>query len=79
MNADGTGSLTINTVNVSDSSCTPAQSPGGCASLEGPETYAVVVNNHRSDKLVSLIETDNVGGGAKIFLTGEAKKNSGSD
>lgn len=28
---------------------------------------------------MSLIETDNVGGGAKIFLTSEAKKNSGSD
>jgi len=74
VNADGTGKLLITTVNVTDTSCTAAQVPGACATFEGPETYAFVVNNHGSDKLISLIETDNVGGGAKIFLTGEAAR-----
>lgn len=71
---DGTGSLTIDTVTVDDASCTPAQPAGECATFEGPETYAFVVNNHGSEKLVSLIQTDNEGGGAKIFLTGEARR-----
>jgi hypothetical protein len=45
-----------------------------CESFEGAERYAIVVNSHGDDKLVSLIQTDNVGGGAKIFLTGDAKR-----
>jgi len=73
IDADGTGKLTITTVNVTDSSCSPAELPGVCATFEGPETYAFVVNNHGSDKMISLIETDNEGGGAKIFLTGQAR------
>lgn len=71
---DGTGSLTIDAVTVDDTSCTPAQPAGDCATFEGPETYAFVVNNHGAEKLVSLIQTDNEGGGAKIFLTGEARR-----
>ena len=74
VNDDGTGSLTIDTVNVTDGSCTPAQSPGACAGFEGPETYAFVINRHAAEKWISLIETDNQGGGAKIFLTGEARR-----
>jgi hypothetical protein len=74
VNDDGTGALTIDTVTVSDTSCTPAQAAGMCATFEGPETYAFVLNNHGEEKLVSLTETDNVGGGAKIFLTGDAKR-----
>jgi hypothetical protein len=74
VNDDGTGQLTIDTVNVTDASCTPAQAPGDCATFEGPETYAFVINSHGAEKLVSLIQTDNDGGGAKIFLTGEARR-----
>jgi hypothetical protein len=74
VNSDDTGRLTIATVNVTNASCTPAQTPGLCATFEGPEAYAFVMNTHGAEKLVSLIETDNSGGGAKIFLTGEARR-----
>jgi hypothetical protein len=37
---------------------------------EGVETYALKLNNR--GKIVHLIQTDNDGGGAKIFLTGDA-------
>ncbi len=74
INDDGTGTLTIATVNVTDASCTPAQNPGDCATFESPETFAFVLNRHGEDKTLDLIETDNEGGGAKIFLTGEAKR-----
>ena len=37
---------------------------------EGPETYALKLNERA--KMVHLIQTDNVGAGAKIFLTGDA-------
>jgi hypothetical protein len=74
LNPDGTGSLAVTAVSVTDASCLPAQTAGACATFEGPETYAFVLNSHAADKLLSLIETDNEGGGAKIFLTGDAKK-----
>ena len=74
LNDDGTGSLAITTVTVDDESCFPAQLAGTCASFEGPETYAFVINRHGAEKLLSLIQTDNEGGGAKIFLTGEARR-----
>jgi hypothetical protein len=74
VNNDGTGKLHVTTVNVTDASCTPAQAAGVCATFEGPEEYAFVINDHGDEKLVSLIQTDNVGGGAKIFLTGEARR-----
>lgn len=73
-NADGTGQITIAAVTVGDESCTPAQAPGVCASFEGPESYAFVLNQHGEEKSLDLIQTDNEGGGAKIFLTGEAKR-----
>ena len=72
VNADGTGTLSITTVDVTDASCKPAQPAGACAGFEGPETYAFVANRHGEEKTLSLIQTDNEGGGAKIFLTGEA-------
>jgi hypothetical protein len=74
VNPDGTGTLVIDTVNVDDASCTPAQPAGDCATFEGPEIFAFVVNRHGAEKLVSLIQTDNEGGGAKVFLTGEARR-----
>src|SRR5262249_29650263 len=74
VNDDGTGNLSITTVNVTDTSGTPAQAAGRCATLEQAETYAFVLNRHGEDKTVGLIETDNEAGGAKIFMTGEAKR-----
>jgi len=71
---DGTGKLDITAVTVDDASCTPAQPLGDCATFEGLESYAFVINRHGAEKTVSLIQTDNLGGGAKIFLTGDAKR-----
>ncbi len=68
---DGTGTLSI-TPSVTDASCTPRQSPGVCATFEGNQTYAFVVSRRTGQ--ISLNETDNVGGGAKIFLTGDATR-----
>jgi len=74
VNIDGTGTLSVTAADVTDASCTPAQTAGTCATFEGPETYAFVLNNRPTGRFVSLIETDNEGGGAKIFLTGEAHR-----
>ena len=84
VNSDGTGTLIIEGPSAGDiKTCVTGDNPPklvtGCEGFEGRETYAFVLNNHGEDKLVSLTETDNNGGGAKIFLTGEAKRNSGSD
>ena len=75
INTDGTGTLTINP-SVTDASCNPAQPAGVCATFEGPETYAIAMTRRQG---VSMVQTDNVGGGAKIFMKGLAlpqKKNS---
>lgn len=82
VNPDGTGSLSVNTPTFPFNSCTDttASPPaaGACvSSFETAETYAIVLNRHGDDKTVELIQTDNVGGGAKIFMTGQAKKQSG--
>jgi len=74
VNEDGTGSLSVTTVTITDASCTPAQTAGQCATFEGPETFAFVLNPHGEDKTISLIETDNQDGGPKIFLTGDARR-----
>jgi hypothetical protein len=75
VNDDGTGSLSIEPGTITDTNCTPAPvPPGTCVDFEGPETFAFVINRHGAEKLVSLIQTDNEGGGAKIFLTGEARR-----
>src|SRR5438105_1322853 len=60
VNPDGTGTLTI--------------SPTAPIADEGPETYSFVLNNGDATRpsTVDLAETDNDGGGAKIFLTGKA-------
>jgi hypothetical protein len=86
-NSDGTGTMSINptginsckdgdgnsiTVGTGDCTFSPTLP---CSASECPETYALVVSNLGPDKPISLIQTDNVGGGAKIFLTGEAKRN----
>src|SRR5438067_12075563 len=60
VNADGTGTLSI--------------SPTAAIADEGPETYSIVLNKGDVNRpsTVDLAETDNTGGGAKIFLTGKA-------
>ncbi len=82
VNSDGTGTLKINDPPLSAQTCTDttaaSPSPGTCATdEEGAETYAIVINRHGEDKTVDLVQTDNVGGGAKIFQTGQAKRQSG--
>jgi hypothetical protein len=72
MNSDGTGTLSILPAAIPDTACTPAQLPSGtCATFEGPETYAFTVSKSRQE--IDLIQTDNLGGGAKIFLRGTAQ------
>jgi hypothetical protein len=79
VNADGTGiaQLVPGTIN----SCKDGNggvSGEDCAAFEGVEMFAFVLNSHGDDKTVDLIQIDNAGGGAKIFLTGQAKKRSSS-
>jgi hypothetical protein len=72
-NGDGTGTLTINAPTSEDiNSCKSGDGTplGGCASFEGAETYSFVISGNNHEKVLSLIETDNASGGAKIFLTG---------
>ena len=59
---DGFGTLSITPV-------TPAAA-GEDITDEGAETYAFRLNDRA--RLLHLIQTDNEGGGAKIFLTGDA-------
>src|SRR5438874_6718210 len=60
VNPDGTGTLSI--------------APTVATADEGPETYSFVLNKGDVNRpsTVDLAETDNSGGGAKIFLTGKA-------
>src|SRR6267143_235695 len=60
VNPDGTGTLSI--------------APTVATADEGPETYSFVLNKGDVNRpsTVDLAETDNTGGGAKIFLTGKA-------
>jgi len=71
MNSDGTGTLSMLPAAIPDTACTPAQMSGTCATFEGPETYAFTVSKTRQE--IDLIQTDNVGGGAKIFLRGNVQ------
>jgi hypothetical protein len=75
---DGTGRLSVNPAdNEVINSCVDGSGAavGGCAAFEGPEKYAFVFNKH-SGKSLELIQIDNDGGGAKIFLTGRAERRS---
>jgi len=82
VNPDGTGTLKIADPLLVAQTCTDttavSPSPLPCVSDdEGAETYAIVINRHGDDKTIDMIQTDNVGSGAKIFLTGQAKRQSG--
>lgn len=77
LNADCTGTLTITPAAFGTWVCTdmtlatPATVP--CVGTEeGPETYSISIS--LSNGRVELAETDNNGGGAKIFMAGEALK-----
>ena len=79
MNTTGIGTMSITPVGIDDTRCTPAQPPGVCATLEGPQTYAITMTRNRG---LVFSETDNPGAPpalpppspAKIFLAGEAQK-----
>ena len=79
LDSQGLGEFIINAPVAADiNSCVDGNNPPApvlaCETFEGAERYAIVLNPHGDDKLVNLIQTDNDGGGAKIFLTGEAKR-----
>ena len=79
LNDMGLGEIVIDAPLAADiNSCVNGDNPpvpqAGCEAFEGLERFAFVLNPHGDDKLVSLIQTDNDGGGAKIFLTGDAKR-----
>ncbi|MGD0652449.1 MAG: hypothetical protein ABSA97_15130 [Verrucomicrobiia bacterium] len=80
-NRDGTGTMTINAPTGADiNSCKSGDgtSQSGCEAFEGVETYAIVISGDNKGKAVGMIQTDNAGGGAKIFLTGGARTQSTS-
>jgi hypothetical protein len=75
MVTNGLGTITINAPTGADiNSCTSGDGTpqSGCSAFEGPETYAFVITGNSKTKAIILTETDNPGGGAKIFLTGAA-------
>ena len=74
-NSDGTGAMVItfgSTNACSDMTVDPPSSAGACDFSGIKERYAVVFN--KKAKTVDMIQTNNVGGGAKIFLTGVAQR-----
>ncbi len=75
LNSDLTGTLTITPAAFGTWACTDETTgaPATCTgSEEGVQTYSVSVST--TNGRVELSETDNTGGGAKIFLVGEAVK-----
>lgn len=74
-NLDGTGAMVItfgSTNACSDMTVDPPSSAGACDFSGVKERYAVVFN--KMLKTVDMIQTNNVGSGAKIFLTGTAQR-----
>ena len=72
-----TGTYTVNSDGTGTLSTTPSSgniSVPGEGTVEGAETYSIVINTAGGSHpgTVELAETDNQGGGAKIFLTGKA-------
>jgi len=77
VNSDGTGTLTVSgdPTKLILTSCTDQTIPASVTcdlSWEGAETYSIVLS--AGNTTIDMVETDNSGGGAKIFLTGQAKK-----
>lgn len=74
-NWDGTGAMLITfgiTNACSDMTVDPPSSAGACDFSGVKERYAVVFN--KMLKTLDMIQTNNVGSGAKIFLTGTAQR-----
>jgi hypothetical protein len=74
-----TGTYTVNTDGTGTLSITPSSgniSVPGEGTVENAETYSIVIN--KGGGSVDLAETDNTGGGAKIFLTGKAASRTSS-
>jgi hypothetical protein len=75
ISTNGLGTITIHAPTNSDiNSCKTGDGTpqGGCAAFEGVETYVFVISGSTRARSIILTETDNAGGGAKIFLTGAA-------
>ena len=72
MNSDGTGTITL-TPAVNDTSCTPPQLPGVCATFEpAPQTFVFALS--KSTQQMFLMGTNTAPDpGAKIFLFGNAQ------
>ncbi len=73
--SNGLGTITIHAPTDADiNSCKTGDGTPqtGCAAFEGVETYEFVISGNGGTKAIILTETDNAGGGAKIFLTGAA-------
>ena len=69
LNGDLAGTLSITPAPASYWLCTPP----GCSGIEvGPESYAISVSLTYDS--LNMIETDNIGGGGRIFMTGQALK-----
>ncbi len=74
-NPDGTGTMVITfhgTNSCIDMTVDPPSNAGACDFSGVKERYAVVFN--KKAKTLDMIQTNNVGGGAKIFLTGTAQR-----
>lgn len=73
VNSDGTGTLTVSSVTLTSCTDQTTSAPVTCdPSWEGAETYSIVLS--AGNTTIDMVQTDNSGGGAKIFLTGQAKK-----
>ena len=72
VNPDGTGTLNVTTLNVTDARAAHRPQPAGRLRdiRRAPKRIAMVIN--KANRMLALNETDNAGGGAKIFMTGEA-------
>ncbi len=75
LNADLAGTLNITPVAANNWLCTDMSGPTAttCWGNEvGPESYAISLS--LSYEILNMVETDNIGGGGKIFMTGQALK-----
>ncbi len=76
LNGDLAGTLNITPVSANNWLCTGmngGSSPGPCSGTEvGPESYAISLSVTQDS--FNMVETDNSGGGGKIFMTGQALK-----
>ncbi len=73
LNGDLAGILSITPVPANYWLCTDMNVPTTCSGTEvGPESYAISLS--LTYDILNMVETDNIGGGGKIFMTGQALK-----